>query len=341
MSATTRVVVVEFDGADVLPRCLTSLARALPASVPITLLDNAFPAKAENLIPLDLRDRIELHQMGRNVGYAGAIAEAWSIGDEKYLIIANNDIEFIPGWFEALIETAESTGAHAVSAAIEHEGDTEIERTSNASLNPLLYLIPGVFADRTKAVYPSGACFLLRRDGDLPRTPVDPDYFLYYEDVYIGFMLRAIGKTVVQCPDARVRHVGSHAVKKANPNLVAFLQERNRWMTQLLFLDVATLFAIAPHTFFDWLFRIPACWIRRKPSFATIWAHWWVWFHIGSILRKRGQLRKLRDFDPRRILPYLTGKVLPGSSAFARGLNAFSTSWLRLTGVPVDEEARR
>ncbi|HDS29889.1 MAG TPA: glycosyltransferase family 2 protein, partial [Firmicutes bacterium] len=278
----------------------------------------------------------------KNIGYAGAIAKAWTLYDEEFLVIANNDIEFTPGWLESLISCAEREDAHAVSAVIRHENETEIDTNTNSSLNPLLFLIPGIFTDRTKAVYPSGACFLLKREPAIQSMKiVDPDYFLYYEDVYIGFLLRSLGLKVVQCPDSIVNHSFKHSVSRENRSKIAFLQERNRLITQILFFDIFTLIKISPIIFLDSLFKIPSCWIRKKPVWGTIKAHFIVVFSLGSILRKRAKLRRLSGFKPRKILPYLTGKVFPHSFPAAPFWNFLSTGWFRLMGIPVDREARK
>ena len=253
MPPGARVVIVDFDGEGVLAKCLESLVATVSPGTPLTIIDNASPSPSQLLIPDSLIGRVELLRLDRNVGYAGAIVAAWQMGDEKYIVIANNDLEFEPGRLDSLVATAESTGAHAVSAIIEHEGESEIERSTNASLNPLLYLIPGIFKDRTKAVYPSGACFLVRRDKDFP-APVDGSYFLYYEDVYIGFLLRSLGKIVVQSLDSKVRHIGSHSVKRWSETDATFFQERNRIQTQLLFFDFQTLLGLSPINFFDLAF---------------------------------------------------------------------------------------
>jgi GT2 family glycosyltransferase len=340
MQVTTRVVIIDYDGRDVFPGCARSLAASVSPSTKITIIDNASPSPSQDLVPPDLAGRFEIIRLDKNIGYAGAIAKAWAIGDETYLVVANNDLEFTPGWLDALVETAERTGAHAVSAVIVHENETDLEKSTNASLNPLLHLIPGVFKDRTKAVYPSGACFLLRRDETLKQAPVDPEYFLYYEDVYLGFLLRSLGKTVVQCPTSMVMHAGSHAARRSSAGHIAFLQERNRLMTQLLFFDLSTLCKLSPLIFVDSLLKIPQCLLRRKPVLPTIGAHWWVLFNLGSILKKKANLRQQPDFRPERILPYLTGKVLPTAFAGAGFWNAISTGCCRLMGIPVDREAR-
>jgi GT2 family glycosyltransferase len=334
----TRVVIVDYDGADVLPRCLTSLVETVSPDTIITVIDNASPVDSKLLVPDVLKNRIEVIRLESNKGYAGAIAYAWYLCFEDFLAICNNDIEFTPGWLDQLVSTAESTRAHAVSAVIEHENESDLERTTNASLNPLLYLIPGVFRDRTKAVYPSGACFLLRRDRSMS-LPVDPDYFLYYEDVYIGFLLRAMGKTVVQCNDAKVQHVGSHSVGRMRSSEITKIQERNRLVTQILFFDTPTLIAFSPMIFLDSLFKIPQCWILGKDPLAAISAHWDVLRDRKAILRKKAELRKIPDFNAARILPYLTGKVLPPHVIGAGLINAISSGWCRLMGIPVDREA--
>jgi GT2 family glycosyltransferase len=334
-----RIIVVEYDGAEVLSKCLSSLSTTVPGHIPITVIDNNSPADVMSLIPDTNRDRFDVVKMKVNAGYAGAIAKAWEIGDEEYLIIANNDLEFTPGWFESLIKTADETGAYAVSAVIKHENESEIEKSTNASLNPLLYLVEGIFTDRTKAVYPSGACFLLKRDGSIPCPVVDKDYFLYYEDVYIGFLLRAFGKDVVQCPDAVVKHIGSHSVKKSNPNRIAFMQEKNRLLTMCLFYDCSTFFLIFPYLFIDALMKPVTCMIRKKPFWATASAHLWIPMYWKYVWKKHFALRKLPGFNSHRIFPYFTSKVVPGSYPGAKFHNGIARWWFRLIGIGVDKEA--
>jgi hypothetical protein len=110
-------------------------------------------------------------------------------------------------------------------------------------------------------------------------------------------------------------------------------------LTQILFFDLATLIGLSPIIFLDSLLKIPQCLTRGKPVWPTIKAHFWVLFSLGSILGKRSKLRALPDFKPRRILPYLTGKVLPASTLGAGFWNWISTFWCRLVGLPVDREA--
>lgn len=339
MEQTVRIVIVEYGGGEVLSQCLTSLSNSVDRDIPITLIDNASPAPVADLIPNNLLERIEIIKLSTNAGYAGAIAEAWKLGDEKFLVIANNDLEFTPGWLDALIKSANETGAHAVSAVIEHEDESEIQKSSNASLNPLLYLVDGVFTDRTKAVYPSGACFLLQRDTDLPIEIVDKNYFLYYEDVYIGFLLRALGKKVIQCPDAVVRHRGSHSVGKSNPDRIAYFQERNRLLTMGLFFDCPQLVLIFPYILLDSAFKPISCLMRKKPFWATVAAHLWFHFNWLAIWKKHIALRKLPDFKAERIYPYLTSIILPDKYPLSSMTNGIARWWFRLVGIPVDEEA--
>lgn len=341
MPASARIFVVEYDGADVLPECLASLVSTIPDVVPVTLIDNDSPSDIKDFIPESIQDRFDILRLEKNEGYAGAIARAWETGDEEYIIVANNDLEFTPGWFESLIETANQTGAHAVSAVIRHENESEIEQTTNASLNPLLYLIDGIFTDRTKAVYPSGACFLLRRDGTIPCPVVDKEYFLYYEDVYIGFLLRSLGKKIVQCPTSVVRHIGSHSVKKSIPNRIAFLQERNRLLTMCLFYDCTTLFLLSPYFLLDTLARPFSCLARKKPFWATAVAHLWIPMHWLYVWKKHKALRKLPDFKSSRIFTYFTSKILPDSFPTSDFHNIIARWWFRLIGINVDEEVEK
>jgi hypothetical protein len=306
---SVRIVIVDYDGADVLPACINSLIDTIPDDVPVTILDNFSRSPSKNLIPHDHNFRIHVDRRQKNTGYAGALHYSYENFDEDFLIFANNDIEFRKGWYENLVNMAMEKSAWAVSATISHVGDSELKKTTNASLNPLLYLVYGVFKNRTTAVYPSGACFLLKNDKSLPSSPVDPDYFMYYEDVYIGFFLRSLNKPVMQCPDSIVGHVGSHSVKKEISGKFAFYQERNRLLTQLIFYDFPTLLAFSPYIILDSLLKIPISIQRKKPLPDILWAHWWILFNIGWVLRKRRKLQSIPGFKPKRILTYLTRRL--------------------------------
>ena len=132
---------------------------------------------------------VEIIKPPVNVGYAGAMHIAAKECRSELLVIANNDLIFESTCLNELIKCWKETGAAAVSARVINPGETQIQSAYNASLNPLFFLIYGVFADRSRAVYPSGACFLI--DRETLRNSLPPaELFLYYEDVILGMFLR-------------------------------------------------------------------------------------------------------------------------------------------------------
>ena len=87
--APVRIFVIDYDGADVLPGCLKSLADTIPPDIPVTIVDNASPIPSKSLVPDEIRTRCEIIRLEKNVGYAGAVAKAWDIADEDYIAICS------------------------------------------------------------------------------------------------------------------------------------------------------------------------------------------------------------------------------------------------------------
>jgi GT2 family glycosyltransferase len=101
---------------DLLARCLQSLARFAPAHIPFETIVvlNGPDAGKESELPAAISG-VDVVRSAVNLGVAGAANLARSHARGTYLILLHDDAEIVPGWMEALVETAD---AHPEAAAV-------------------------------------------------------------------------------------------------------------------------------------------------------------------------------------------------------------------------------
>ena len=222
LSANRRieVFIVNYSGGEKLQKCIESLLTSDYPALDVRIIDNPPKDPVVNKIRAYYPE-VDVIEPERNVGYAGAIHIAVKKCHTEQLVICNNDLEFTPDCISKLVQTMETSGAAAVSARIVNPGESEIESKYNASLNPMYFLIDGVFSDRSKAVYPSGACFLIEHVALTSCLPPEK-FFLYYEDVFLGMSLRIKGSEIVQANDAVVHHEHGYSVRRMSSYKLTF-----------------------------------------------------------------------------------------------------------------------
>ena len=107
---------------------LTSLLPTLAPDMELVYVDGGSPDR----IATELRDLVEAHG-GRYLRYYHVLAcsEARNIivaqTDSEYVVFAENDVSFRPGWIEALVACADETGAGAVQPLVLMGSDDDTE----------------------------------------------------------------------------------------------------------------------------------------------------------------------------------------------------------------------
>lgn len=226
------VVTVSYGSAAVLASFLDSVPTASTLRLLTVIADNRPEGDPE------VRHLAESHEVGylavgRNAGYGGAVnaAVATLPPSVEWIVVSNPDIVLAPGAIDAMRATATvDTGVGAVGPAI---------RTSDGKLYPSARAVPSLrtgighalfsnlwptnpwtrayhrdaaaLAGRHDAGWLSGACLLVRRSAFEELGGFDEDYFMYFEDVDLGYRLGRAGYRNVYEPTAVVTHVGAHS----------------------------------------------------------------------------------------------------------------------------------
>ena len=230
-SARVGIVTVSFGSEDVLPAMLASIPAAVGGPYEAVVVDNqprgdAVRALAESAgaryLPRD-----------DNPGYGGAMnAGAALLGPAvDWVLIANPDLVLTAGSIARLVERGDSDPAIASVGPLVRESDGTVYPSARAvpsirngighalfvnlwPNNPWTrnYLDDSPAEPALKdAGWLSGSCVLVRRSAFESIGGFDERYFMYFEDVDLGFRFGKNGYRNVYDPAAEVTHSGAHA----------------------------------------------------------------------------------------------------------------------------------
>lgn len=236
------IVTVAYRSNLVLDGFLDSCTAASAAPVSIVIADNA-PGTPDDASRLAEKHRAQYVALPENPGYGGAVnagVRALPAGVD-WVMISNPDVVLAPGTIDLLREAAERDPAIGAvgPAVLNPDGSVYPSARSVPSLrtgvghalfvnlwqrNPwtLAYRRESDPSDETRdAGWLSGSCLLVRRSAFDAVGGFDDGYFMYFEDVDLGFRLGRAGYRNVYEPSAKVTHVGAHSTGSESARMVA------------------------------------------------------------------------------------------------------------------------
>jgi len=297
------VVVVNYNGADALGRCLEALAAdADDGSTEVLVVDNASSdgsyAVAETAAAR--HDSIRLLRSPTNRGYAGAVNLALADARGTYVAVLNMDVVVSRGWLEPLISFLEANPvAGAVCPLILLESDPG--RINAAGQNIHVTALgfnrwlaePRVRAGsepfRVNGLH--GAAFLIRRHLLESIGGWNESGFLYHEDVELSWLLRVAGREIYCVPGSTVSH---DYLLTMFPHKL-FLLERNRWAMLLSNTRALTRLALSPLLALSELMLWGYCLLRGRSFLrAKLDSYRWISGNRERIRERRRFVESLR-----------------------------------------------
>ena len=216
-------IVVNWNGAALLPACLDSLLDQSHADLRIVVVDNGSVDDSERVVKARAVDWIGLPS---NIGLAGAYNEGAREATSDLLLFLNNDMRFPSDFVERMMACLErNENCWAVDAVQRDWDDREVVHQGTALVKgPLRGRLPGwrfesvPTAADGKTVWPSGANTLIRRDVFERLGGWDNRFFAGYEDVDLGWRIWLAGGEVRIATDAVCWHkVGSSSEGEGKP----------------------------------------------------------------------------------------------------------------------------
>jgi GT2 family glycosyltransferase len=237
------VIIVNFNGGDMLKRCIEDVFRQTRRPDRVIIVDNN--SKDSSLAQLGspyIQD-LEIIRLGENIGFAAANNVAIkSVQDCEWVALLNPDAFPHETWLERLVKGATQHKEYVFFAS------RQLSAGNGMALDGAgdAYHVSGMhwrrghgsdavtaFLESQEVFAPCAAAAFYRADVLREAGGFDESYFCYAEDVDLGFRLRLRGCRCLYLPDAVVDHVGSaltgrhsdFSVYYAHRNLVwAFLK---------------------------------------------------------------------------------------------------------------------
>jgi N-acetylglucosaminyl-diphospho-decaprenol L-rhamnosyltransferase len=241
-STTIAVVTVSFRSDSVLPDFLNSLADASPDPLFVVVADNS-PDGSGEVRRLTEAARARYLPLSENRGYgAGMDAAIQSLPSTvRWVLVSNPDVRLSKKSIATLVAMGETDPRIAAVGPAIYSDDGLLYPSARSipslrngvghalfaniwPTNPwtAAYRQDTDSAPRSRdAGWLSGACVLIRRSAFLEIGGFDTGYFMYFEDVDLGYRLGRAGYRNVYEPAAHVVHTGAHSTTSEASRMVS------------------------------------------------------------------------------------------------------------------------
>ncbi len=322
------VVIPTWNAASFVEQVLSTLVKQEGVQFEVLVVDNGVVnGDTEKVVTQFQQNYPYIHYVGEKVqlGYAGAVNLGAKLANSPLVAILNNDNIPDPLWLKVLVDTIQTKQTAIVCSFVDRPGiDTE---TSQGFFNYCARVIytPG---RRNKSIYPvfhpDGSAFIF--DRRLLGEPYDAEYFLYHEDVSIGWRAHLMGYAVLMNENSRASSFDGGSTKRI-PYKTAFYTERNRWLNYLRYPSGANLFRFLPLWIIDGLAGL----LISKNRKAKLHAWAWLLSNFGYIWKLRADTQAIRKVSDEIALSQMSLKYRGGEQGVPI-LDFCVQNYLKLTG---------
>ncbi len=213
------VIIVNWNGGDLLLRCVTDLLAQTYAPHEVIVIDNA-STDGSGQAAAKRFSQIRVVDAGSNLGFAAGNNLAVSLASKEstWIALINPDAFPESNWLQALVDAALSNPQFAIfgSRLMDANSPTLLDGIGDTyHMSGLPWreahgqvLKASMLAQ--KEIFSScAAAGLYRRDVFEEIGGFDEDYFCYLEDVDLGFRYQLLGHRCLYVPDSVANHVGS------------------------------------------------------------------------------------------------------------------------------------
>jgi GT2 family glycosyltransferase len=308
---TTSIIILAWNSAAHLPRCLASLEAQTYRDFEVIIVDNGSSDEAtleiETKYPhLNLR----VERLESNLGFATANNIGAKLAGGMFLALLNADAFPESDWLANLVAAGQRhPNAFFSSCLLQADQPARIDGQGDLYHSSGLawrrnYDFPSTINPPESEVFSAcAAAALYPTEAFLAVGGFDEDYFAYHEDVDLGFRLRLRGLQCFYIPEAVVYHVGSASFGKRGDRAV-YLGHRNLVWTFVknmpgalfwLCLPIHLVYTLIGLVRFSRLGQGNIYWKAKRDA----------WNQLGKMLEKRKHIQKNRVASIKNILPFI------------------------------------
>lgn len=248
------IVVPTWNAAQDVERMLPSVLSQKGPSFEVIVVDNGV-SNDETLKVVErfqsAHPTLRYLSFAKQLGYAGAVNEGAKAARSDLIVVMNNDNTAGPNWLKSLYETYKAGSAAGgegpiaiVSANIGRPGIKHALRGGTNLFGRTVFDEKSKEPDAPFSIFhPDGSSFLF--DRSMLGIPYEDEYFIYHEDVAIGWRAWLMGFRVV-CAPAAVGETFDGGSTRRMPYRTIVFTERNRWFNRLAFSSSKSLFVFMP-----------------------------------------------------------------------------------------------
>lgn len=219
MQPLISVIILNYNGARWLKRCLASLQRqTILRQLEVIVADNQSSDGSDLLAMELLADfaRGKFVQNGGNLGYCEGNNQPAKTACGDFLFFLNNDTWLEPDCLEKLLSEVERLNADAATPLICNYEDDSFQSLGAAGFDIFGLSSTRLAHSETREVLmPEGCAYLIRRDVFIKLGGFDAAFFMYADEMDLSWRVWLAGGKCIAVPRARMHHRGAAT---ANPS---------------------------------------------------------------------------------------------------------------------------
>ncbi|HWI84514.1 glycosyltransferase [Ramlibacter sp.] len=293
------IVIVNYNGRHHLEKCLPSVFETRKVNFEVIVIDNGSSDDSVAWMR-EQWPQVRVIAESRNLGFGLANLVGARNAKSNYLALLNSDTVVTPDWLEQLLRPLlldPAIGATCSQLRLLARPEYLNARGGGMSRLGFGYDIDFGYpfvapagpddARPVDVLFPSGAAMLMRRTDFLDVGAFDPSYFMYHEDVDLGWRLWLLGKRVVLCPASIVFHAFGGTTKSQQGTKFRDWMG-NRHNLRSLWKNYELRNALWATRRLVWL------WLRTGQAGLAWHALSWNLIHIRGTVRERRRLQRQR-----------------------------------------------
>ena len=317
MGRLVSVVLVTWNSAPFLHRCLEGVARQSHREIELIAVDNGSSDGSADLI-IQLAPSARLIRNEDNRGFAAAVNQAVAVARGDFVLFLNPDVFLAPDYIAATVEALENAGETFGSATgrlirakgfdIEPTGVLDSKGIRMTRSGRHLDIGQGELDDDDRAVREvfgvSGAAAVHRmsflREVAVDGAPLDEDFFSFREDADLAWRGQLFGWRALFAGQAVGYHVRTVTPQRRRtlPPAVNMHSVKNRFLLRMKNEGLRLALRNAP---FEWardLVTIGAVLTIERSSLPALG---WLWKNRRRIMAKRREIQRRRRVSDREL----------------------------------------
>jgi len=316
------VVIVNWNGEDLLPTCIQSVVDQQYSSIEIIVVDNASTDSSVQAIARNFPN-VTVIQNSFNAGFAQGCNRGAEIARGEFILFLNTDAWLETDFFAPIIERFQTDPSIAAITPKLLRADDPARLDSCGSLwsvSTWLYHF-GYGKDAAEEIYNvpqlffalKGAVLMIRTSSFRGVGGFDNDFWCYYEETDLCHRLWLAGYTCMYYPKSTAYHQGAATAKKVNNAFIHYHNFKNQLQSFIKNFSLLNLSWILPTHILLMVF-LSAAWAMQgkiQHALSGYRAIGWTMQHLRAILKKRNATQKMRRIPDHAYLPLVTSTPSP------------------------------